>query len=93
MPSLRIKNLTQRPRVFSVVNSDGVVDSIRLGFKESIEIDSRLLTPEIVTNIKLGHLLILNGKLPEELSPFKEKDDFLPKKNKITNVKEATGDV
>ena len=74
METLRIKNALNRPRVFSVVDPEGEIDAIRMLSGATVNIDVRLLTPEIVANIeKGGHLLLLEGKLPMKLNPYPEK--------------------
>ena len=73
MDSIKLRNALGRPRVFSVVDPEGEHDSIRMRSGATVSVDVRLLTPEIVENIKGGHLVLLGGKLPEELNPYPEK--------------------
>ena len=80
MNTVRLKNILNRPRVFSTVNSEGMVDAIRFRAGASLEIDVRLLTHEIIDNIKMSYLLLLEGSLPLELNPYLEKRAEKPKK-------------
>ena len=85
MDSIRVRNALNRPRIFSVVDPEGENDAIRMCSGAIVNIDSRLLTPEIVENIKGGHLLLLEGHLPSKLNPYPEK--------KITTDKSDSPDV
>ena len=81
METIKIKNALNRPRVFSIVDPEGEVDAIRMCSGATVNIDVRLLTPEIVANIKEGgHLLLLEGKLPAKLNPYPEKNAATPEK-------------
>ena len=74
METIKVKNALNRPRVFSVVDPEGSADAIRMRSGATVNIDVRLLTPEIVANIeKGGHLLLLEGRLPARLNPYPEK--------------------
>ena len=76
METVKIKNVLTRPRVFSVVNADGSAGAVRLRAGEALSIDARLLTPEIVRNVKkVGCLLLLEGKIPAKLNPYPEKKE------------------
>ena len=74
MSTVILKNTMNRPRVFSMVNADGEMDSIRFKCRQSQEVDIRLLTPEMVTNIQEGHILLMEGKIPKQLNPYLEKE-------------------
>ena len=78
METVRIKNAINRPRVFSVVDAEGNLDAVRLRTGERVELDVRLLTPEIVENIRQGYLLLLSGALPDKLNPYREKKKEKP---------------
>ena len=75
METVTIKNALNRPRVFSVVDPEGNADAVRMRSGATVNVDVRLLTPEIVANIEEGgHLLLLGGRLPAKLNPYPEKN-------------------
>lgn len=74
---VKIKNLLMRPRVFSIVNANGQHDELRFNSKEIKDVDPRLLTREILYNIRGEKLRVLSGDVPTEkaLKPYKLKID------------------
>ena len=92
MDSIKVRNALNRPRVFSVVDLEGENDAVRMCSGATINIDVRLLTPEIVENIKGGHLLLLEGRLLSKLNPYPEKKTEKPAPEKLDSPDTYEGD-
>ena len=90
MDSIKVRNALNRPRVFSVVDPEGENNAIRMCSGATVNVDVRLLTPEILENVKGGHLLLLEGNLPLKLNPYPEKklEEPTPEKSDSPNTYE-----